>query len=217
MQRKWRRGALAFTLVEITIVAGIIGGSQGSYAGALDRAKRAQCEHNLGQLYLGLYQKDLFDGRLPEISFFPKEPEKDPRSLLNVMGPDFRGVMVCPTMPEDIKRLGCTYVFNDALSGKSLDTIPDRKGTWVLMDMTGTVRSKENPDQLSGPQPHSEGVNVLYGDGHIEWTKTPPRLQAADAKPEAGRPAEPQPPAEAPAPASPPVRLPQIPVLPRPQ
>jgi prepilin-type processing-associated H-X9-DG protein len=207
---------LAFTLIEITMVAGIIGGSQGSYAGVLDRAKRATCANNLQQLYQGVYQKDLFDGHLPEISFFSKEPQKDPRSLLNVMGPEFSGVMICPTMPEDIKRTGCTYVFNDTLGGKSFDTIPDRKGTWVLMDMTGSVRSKDNPDQLSGPQPHSGGVNVLYADGHVEWTQTPPRLQAADAKPDAGRAPAAQPAPPPAAPSSPPVQLPQIPSIPRP-
>lgn len=216
MRKRWRRGALAFTLIEVTMVAGIIGGSQGSYAGALDRAKRATCANNLQQLYQGLYQKDLFDGRLPEIAFFSKEPAKDPRSLLNALGPEFSGVMICPTMPEDIKRLGCTYVFNDALSGKSLDNLPNRRGTWVLMDMTGSVRSKENPDQLSGPQPHSNGVNILYADGHVEWTETPPRLQAADAKPAQGQLPQAQPPAQPAPPSSPPVQLPQIPALPRP-
>jgi len=162
-----RRAALAFTLVEVTMVAGIVGGAQGSYTGALDRAKRTVCQHNLKQIYQGLLQIDLFEGRLPKISFYSKDPKKDPHSLLRVLGPSYAGVLVCPTMPEDLKRRGLTYIFNDQLCGKSLSMVRDPSHTWLVMEMTAVVRDKKDPRRLAGPQPHSGGVNVLYADGHV--------------------------------------------------
>lgn len=213
-----RRAALAFTLVEVTMVAGIVGGAQGSYTGALDRAKRTVCQHNLKQIYQGLLQIDLFEGRLPKISFYSKDPKKDPHSLLRVLGPSYAGVLVCPTMPEDLKRRGLTYIFNDQLCGKSLSMVRDPGHTWLVMEMTAVVRDKKDPRRLAGPQPHSGGVNVLYADGHVEWTKTPPML----VKPKKGA-GEPQPAAPAPQPEqkpparpSPPIRLPRIPSIPGP-
>ena len=215
MRRKWQRALVAFTLIEVTMVAGIIGGAQGSYTGALDRAKMAVCQHNLKQVYQGLLIAELTEGgRLPQISFYSEEPRKDPRSLLRALGPDFEGVLMCPCMPEDIKKKGVTYVFNDSLGGKSLDSVRNPRRTWLVMGMTAVVRDKEDPKKLVGKQPHSGGVNVLYADGHVEWTKTPPVLKAVDdeskeAEPPAGEP-EPE------APRSPPVRLPRIPSIPRP-
>lgn len=215
-RRRWPRTALAFTLVEVTMVAGIIGGAQGSYTGALDRAKRTACQQNLKQIYLGLLQMDLFEGRLPRITFYSKEPKKDPYSLLRVLGPSYAGVLICPTMPEDIKRTGLTYIFNDRLSAKSLATVRDPGHTWLVMGMTAVVRDKQDPRKLAGPQPHSGGVNVLYADGHVEWTKTPPVL----VKPKKGPGQSPPPtaePEEPPAQPSPPVRLPRIPTVPGPR
>jgi len=215
--RTWTRAIAAFTLVEVTIVAGIIAGARGSYTGAMDRARRMACQHNLQQLYQGLYQLDLFDGRLPEISFFSKDPQKDPKSLLRVLGPEFSGVLLCPTMPEDIKKHKVTYIFNDELSGKSLDSVRDRRKTWVLMGMTATVRDPKDKRRLAGPQPHSGGVNVLYADGHVEWTKTPPVLKPIDAPKEdteesTESPASPSEPRQ---PSRPPGRIPRIPTIPR--
>ncbi len=204
MRARWQRAVAAFTLIEITMVSGIIGGAQGSYAGALNRAKRQVCEHNLKQIYQGLLMKDLFDGGLPKISFYSKDPKKDPNSLLRVLGPEYAGVLVCPCIPEDIKKSGLTYVFNDELGGKSLDTVPRRRTTWLVMGMTAVVRDPKDPRKLAGQQPHSGGVNVLYADGHIEFTKTPPRLRAVDAPKEEGeQEQEPAPPAPEPRPQGP--------------
>ena len=186
MGKKWQRAVTAFTLIEITMVAGIVGGAQSSYAGALNRAKRVACENNLRQIYQGLLMKDLFEGGIPKITFYSKEPRKDPQSLLRVLGPEFASVLICPCMPEDIKKSGLTYLFNDELSGKSLDSIPKRQSTWLVMEMTAVVRDKKDPKKLAGPQPHSGGVNVLYVDGHVEFTTTPPRLRAVDAPAEEG-------------------------------
>jgi len=215
-RRNWRRALVAFTLIEVTMVAGIIGGAQGSYSGALDRAKRAKCQHNLRQIYQGLLITELTEGgRLPRISFYSKDPKKDPHGLLRVLGPSYAGVLVCPTVPEDIKKKGVSYVFNDEVSGKSLGAVRRASRTWLVMGMTAVVRDKKNPKELAGQQPHSGGVNVLYADGHIEWTRTPPVLVEPDKRTKEGEPPAGEPEGE-PAPTSPPVRLPRIPSLPRP-
>jgi len=215
MRRKWQRAVAAFTLIEVTMVAGIIGGSQGSYAGALKRAKREACAHNLRQLYKGLLMTELTEGRLPEISFYSKDSRKDPHSLLRAVGSSYAPLLVCPTMPEDIKKSGCTYIFNDTLSGKSFSAIRDPVHTWLLMGMTAVVRDKNDPKKLAGDQPHSGGVNVLYADGHVEWTTTPPVLVKPEEKGEAAEEAPPEPKQEAP-PAGPSIRLPTVPSVPHP-
>jgi len=222
MRRKWQRAVVAFTLIEITMVAGIIGGSQGSYTGALKRAKRTACAHNLRQIYQGLLMVDLTEGRLPRISFYSKDSRKDPHSLLRAIGSSFAPVLVCPTMPEDLKKSGCTYIFNDTLSGKSLTAVGNPSRTWLLMGMTAVMRDKKDPKRLAGKQPHSGGVNVLYADGHVEWTKTPPVLvkpkkgtdegeaPAGESEAPAGEPKR-----EAP-PTGPSIHLPRVPTVPRP-
>ncbi len=215
MRRKWQRAVVAFTLIEVTIVAGIIGGSQGSYAGALKRAKREACAHNLRQVYQGLLMAELTEGRLPQISFYSKDSRKDPHSLLRTLGPSFAPVLVCPTMPEDIKKSGCTYVFNDTLSGKSFAAVRNPSRTWMLMGMTAVTRDTKDPKKLAGKQPHTGGVNVLYADGHVEWTKTPPVLVKPEKKTEAGEESAEEPEQEAP-PTGPSIRLPSVPSVPRP-
>ncbi len=215
MRRKWQRAVVAFTLIEVTIVAGIIGGSQGSYAGALKRAKREACAHNLRQIYQGLLMAELTEGRLPQISFYSKDSRKDPHSLLRALGPSFAPVLVCPTMPEDIKKSGCTYVFNDTLSAKSFAAVRNPSRTWLLMGMTAVMRDKEDPKKLAGKQPHSGGVNVLSADGHVEGTKTPPVLVKPEKKTEAGEEPAEEPEQEAP-PAGPSIHLPRVPSVPRP-
>ena len=216
MRRKWQRALVAFTLVEVTMVAGIIGGAQGSYTGALDRAKMAVCQHNLKQIYLGLLMVELTEGGgLPQISFYAKEQRKDPRSLLRALGPGYEGVLVCPCMPEDIKKKGVTYVFNDSLGGKPLDSVRNARRTWLVMGMTAVMRDQEDPKKLTGKQPHSGGVNVLYADGRVEWTKTPPVLVKPKERTEEGEQPTEEPEQEAP-PTSPSIRLPRVPSVPRP-
>lgn len=173
--RRWKKKA--FTVVELLVVTTIITGvgtGAFSYKDAMDKAKQTACMHNLKQVALGLQMYELEHGCLPDAKFFPKKPLKDKRSILKFLK-GYERSLICPTMPDKIKKKGLTFIWNDEVSGMSLNQIKDKSKTWLLVEMTAATPKKVLP-------PHRGGYNVLYADWSVKWTKKPPKLKAVDAE-----------------------------------
>jgi len=175
--RRWKKKA--FTVVELLVVTTIITGAGTgafSYKDAMDKAKQTACMHNLKQVAFGLQMYELEHGRLPDAKFFPKKPLKDKRSILKFLK-GYEKSLICPTMPDKIKKKGLTFIWNDEVSGMPLDRIKDKAKTWLLVEMTAATPK-------AAPPPHRDGYNVLYANWQVKWTKKPPKLKAIDAEEE---------------------------------
>ncbi|KPJ62695.1 MAG: hypothetical protein AMS15_03120 [Planctomycetes bacterium DG_23] len=175
--KRWKKKA--FTVAELLVVTTIItsaGTGASSYKHAMDKAKQTACLHNLKQVALGLQMYELENGRLPDAKFFPEKPLKDKRSILKFLK-GYEQCLICPTMPDEIKKKGLTFIWNDEVSGMSLDQIEDKSKTWLLIEMTAVTPKKV-------PPPHRGGYNILYADWQVKWTKKLPKLKAIDAEEE---------------------------------
>ena len=65
---------------------------------------------------------------------------------------------------NELQEKGLTYIYNDAISGKSSFRDPSKK--WVLIEF--------NCVHKDSPHPHPGGYNVLFADGHVQTTKRLP-------------------------------------------
>ena len=177
MLRKRLSRRSAFTLIEVMVVTGIMMSQANNYGDVKKLAYQKACENNLRQLYMGLEMLAMDSEGLPDAKFYAEDPKKDPKSLYNVLGANYQPSLVCPVFPPSLKDRGCTYIYNDALAGQSLDSIPDANKTWLLTELNAVS------DKIAVP--HLRGFHVLYADGHIELTtKIPPSLAEMQKKAE---------------------------------
>jgi type II secretory pathway pseudopilin PulG len=162
---------VGFTVIEILAVAAIVSGGYAKYGGALAKAKNKaveiECTSNLRQIGQAIQMYELTEGRLPDAKFYPKEPRKDPKSLVRILGPQFAKFLVCPSMPETLRKRGLTFLWNEKYSGKPLGSIPNPSKTWLMIEMSAVY-----PE---APPPHRGGFLVLYADMHVRWTKELPK------------------------------------------
>ena len=162
---------VGFTVIEILAVATIVSGGYAKYGSALAKAKNKaveiECTSNLRQIGQAIQMYEITEGRLPNAKFYPKEPRKDPKSLVRILGPQFAKFLVCPSMPETLRKRGLTFLWNDKYSGKSLGSIPKPSKTWLMIEMSSVYREV--------PPPHRGGFLVLYADMHVRWTKELPK------------------------------------------
>jgi prepilin-type processing-associated H-X9-DG protein len=177
MLRKRLSRRSAFTLIEVMVVTGIMMSQANNYGDVTKLAYQKACENNLRQLYMGLQMLAMDSEGLPDAKFYAENPKKDPKSLYNVLGANYQPSLVCPVFPPSLKDKGCTYIYNDALAGQSLDSIPDANKTWLLTELNAVS------DKIAVP--HLRGFHVLYSDGHVELTtKIPPSLAEMQKKAE---------------------------------
>jgi prepilin-type processing-associated H-X9-DG protein len=168
LRKRFSRRA-AFTLIEVMVVTGIMMSQANNYGDVKKIAYQKSCENNLRQLYMALQMEDTLSGGLPDARFYTENPKKDPKSLYNVLGPNYQQSLVCPVFPSSVKDKGCTYLYNDTLAGQSLDSIQDPRKTWLLTEL--------NAVSPKIAVPHLRGFHILYADGHTEITdKIPPDL-----------------------------------------
>ncbi len=182
--RAWRRrgSRSGFTLIELTTVCGIMatlaGQSGSAFLQVQNKALGVQCISQLQQINQAIQiTTEENDGRLPVAWFFPfkrdpADPENlgkldpaDPYNIVNIVAGrnvGLRKLFVCPAAPDTWKQLGITYVYNDTVGGKLLDSLPNPAATWLMMD--ANIMS---PQQFAAP--HVGGYNVLFCDGHIKW------------------------------------------------
>jgi len=98
-----RRKTLAFTLVEVLVVSGLMAGmhARGNYGYAINQANETKGKAHLKQIYL-LVQMHSMMNKLPKAAFYPKG---DPKSIIRLLG---RGadprLFVSPFAPEALRR-----------------------------------------------------------------------------------------------------------------
>jgi hypothetical protein len=151
-----RRHRMAFTLVEVLAVSGLMAGlhAKGNYGYALNMANELKGKHNLKQVHMLLQMKSMMGG-LPRAAFYPKgDPKKDPRSIIRLLGTDHR-LFVSPFAPQTLQKKGLTFAWNDTVNGKRLDNLPPR--TWLLIDLAAFIADPRVPKP--------EKYLVLYADG----------------------------------------------------
>jgi type II secretory pathway pseudopilin PulG len=177
---KSRRNLVAFALIEVMAVSGIMStmASQGSggYRYAIDAARQTQGVNNLKQIYM-MIQAECVGGGLPNAAFYPKgDPLKDPTSIAAILkGP--REIWMSPFAPEAFKVKGLTYVWNDTVNGKDIGNVS--KNTWLLIDMAAFITDP----QMSKPPKYL----ILYADGRADAVAEVPAdikkvVQEAEAK-----------------------------------
>ena len=163
--RRFKKGCTAIELLFVTSIITSI--SAGSYVAAKKKATALFCRNNLSQINQAITMFEMQNNdRLPDAVFYPKEPD-DPKAINNILK-SFCGtkVFICPSLPDELKKRGLTYIWNDEFSNKRRDRMGDPGKKWLMIEMTA-VDSKI-------PPPHSGGYNILYVDGHIEQSQTAP-------------------------------------------
>ncbi|WFB37248.1 hypothetical protein P3T73_05675 [Kiritimatiellota bacterium B12222] len=125
------------------------------------------CTEHLLQVYdyLKLYERD--NGRLPVLELYPEDLEGNPESILNRLSelPDFDPEwLICPASAEILRAHGTTYLWNIALNQSSLTH--RQEITWVLVDIQAL------DDRTPGP--HFGAYHILYTDGRVERSSSPP-------------------------------------------
>ncbi|MDF3131165.1 hypothetical protein P0Y35_18290 [Kiritimatiellaeota bacterium B1221] len=126
-----------------------------------------RCEDQLKKIYNALVLYEMDNGRLPSFELYPSDPEGNVESMLNRLSelPDFDPEwLCCPASPEILKEHGTTYLWNVALNHSSLSYRDEI--TWVLVDMQALV------DGVPGP--HFGSYLILYSDGRVERSSSPP-------------------------------------------
>jgi prepilin-type processing-associated H-X9-DG protein len=126
----------------------------------------ASCQANLRKLWTLIEQYETQHGALPQATFFPERPLLDEDSLLVLLGEAARPLLRCPTVGEDLQRIGLHYVWNQRLSGKKLSEITDPDKTWLVADFV-IAHDWMTKNQFCG---HRGGVNILYADGSVKRT-----------------------------------------------
>ncbi len=169
--RGLRRGCTGLELLAVTgILATLAGQGNGVFLQVQEKSHQAVCSQQLSQIHkLFLMYADDNEGKLPLAWFFVNG--NDPRTIVNVLAgtnTDLRRLFLCPAAPDPWKQYGLTYVYNDTIRGRMLDSVPNPSTTWLMMDA--------NMVSANFPPPHLGGYNVLFCDGHIKWV---PREQLA--------------------------------------
>ena len=203
-----------FTLIELLVVIGIIGILAGllypAIAGALERARRAQCLNNCRQIGLSLfhYSSD-HDGAFPNLidvsgnevlpvaadGTISAEPARSAFAILFKRGYlDTAAVFVCPSTSDRV-----SLQFPKDLAGAELSELLLSEGAcsygWdptkthaaastcaIVGDRPQEVATHADGAEAGNSPNHlSAGQNVFFNDGHIRWLSTPAPDAGRDA------------------------------------
>lgn len=158
-----------FTLVEITVVTGIVTSiSLGVYTAAMQRGKTVDCLNNLKQIYQALVMFEQDNDSLPNAKFFPSSID-DPKGIHNILKSyNIKGkVLFCPSLPDEINKYGTNYIWNDNANGKRIENLPS--GMWLLTEMTAVSKKI--------PPPHTGKYGVVFADGRVSTENVISSLQ----------------------------------------
>ena len=141
-----------------------------SYLGVKNKALKVQCASQLRQIGMAVNMFAMSEGKYPDAKFCPEDPLNDPKSIVTLLKPYGMGrkIFICPTAPQVLKKRGLTYIWNDELSGKDPSQVRNTSGTWMMVDITAM------DDRISS---HQGGYNILYADGHVDWSSEAPPLK----------------------------------------
>ncbi|MEN6401972.1 MAG: prepilin-type N-terminal cleavage/methylation domain-containing protein [Armatimonadia bacterium] len=162
-QLRRRRG---FTTVEILVVTGILTSLGGNgFQNCTNKAHQVACFNQLRQIGMAFQMRANMDEPLPQAWFYPPDnhPARERYNIVNIMKKD--GVMpqmfICPSAPDEVKQRGITYLYNDKLCNRNMDSIENPTETWLMMDVNA-INQEITPA-------HNGGCNVLFCDGHVKW------------------------------------------------
>lgn len=159
-----RMRRFAFSLTEVLAVAAIMAAiPSNSYQRAKEKTHQVECINNLRQIAALLQMYHGENGEFPKAAFYPADPEGGADSIRTILGGP-KEIWVCPSMPDELKAKGLTFVYNDTLGGQQ--SFADASRKWVLIEMTCATKNAVHA--------HPEGYNVLFADGHIITTKQLP-------------------------------------------
>lgn len=176
MNKKFFSG---FTLIELTLVASMVSAlSVGTYLG-VQKGKESQCLNNLNNIYKAIAMFEMDNGALPGAKFFPSSVS-DTRGIHYMLAQyGARGVMFCPSLPEQLNNYGTNYIWNDELSGKNESSAP--AGTWLMTEMTAVSKNIGSP--------HMGGFAVLFVGGSARIS---PRVEFPETSAPAPEPEKPE-------------------------
>ncbi len=129
--------------------------------------RQAECASNLKNLFELIKAYDAKHGQVPKAAFFPEQPLTSPDSICVLLGTNSPALFTCPTCSPDLQGFGLNYVWNQQLNGERLADIEDPANTWLLMDFVGAHDWMVN----NGYCGHRRGVNILYADGTVKWSR----------------------------------------------
>ena len=152
--------------MEVALVISIVGVVPITlYLEAAKSARTASCISNLRNIYIGIEMYEMDVGGIPGAKFYPESPKDDPESILNILNNyiDNKQVFICPSMPEDLKKLSLTYIWNDRYNNQALSAVSSQSSEWLMTEMSAV--------EPKIPPPHRGCYNVLFFDGHVETVK----------------------------------------------
>jgi prepilin-type processing-associated H-X9-DG protein len=170
-------------VVAVAAALSALGGN--AFTGAKSAAHKGTCQANLKQLgaALKMYALDN-NGKLLTALFYPGARAKtDPKSLRKQLSSYVKAenVFLCPGAPSSLNKNGLSYLWNDSLNGAPLKRIPNASSTWMLVDAAAAAKALDSKTAAAKkikpiPPAHVDGYNILYADGHVAWSKTPPKI-----------------------------------------
>ncbi len=172
LRKRLRKG---FTLTELALVTALVSAvPASSYVRVKRKALQTKCVSNLRSIGQAIQMYKMENGRYPKAAFYPKNPAKDADSIRVVLADQGAGdkrLWICPSLPDQLAKKGLTFVYNDAVGGK---TRVDKPGsTWLLIEFNCVTHK--------APFPHPDGYNILYADGSVKTTKKLPK-EIADSR-----------------------------------
>lgn len=184
--RKSARRARGAALAEVVALAATLSSlGAAAFSGSKSSANKTACAAHLTKLgkALKMYALDNY-GKLPSCKLYPGAKAKtDPKSIRKALAEYIStgSTFTCGGAPSKINGYGLGYLWNDAVNGKSLRKLP--KTTWLMTDVTA-VKAAINSKTAAAkkinlkaiPPAHSGGYNILYADGRVKFSKTPPKI-----------------------------------------